>query len=67
MFVKLMIISVILVAIIMLLFGLKLCFDPGSEFTLHSCAFEDGSPDKEGTCSKCQLKDIANCKEKTMQ
>ncbi len=61
MFVKLLIISAILIVLIMLALGLKLLFDPDAEFTAHSCAFEDGSLNKDGTCSRCQLKDTDNC------
>jgi len=63
MFIKLMIVSVVLVALIMLALGLKLWFDPGAEYSVHSCAFEGGSLNKDGSCSKCQLKDLANCPE----
>lgn len=63
MFFKLLIISVVLVAIIMLALGIKLLFDPKAEFSAHSCALEDGSLDKDSACSKCQLKDLANCPE----
>lgn len=56
-----MIISVILVAIVMLALGIKLWLDPDAEFSVHSCALEDGSPDKDGTCSQCQLENLSNC------
>ena len=64
MFIKILIISVILVAIIMLALGVKLLVNPNAEFTAHSCALEDGTPDENGACYKCQLKDLANCPEK---
>ncbi|WP_147372187.1 hypothetical protein [Mariniphaga sediminis] len=63
MFFKLLIISVILVAIVMLALGIKLLFNKNAQFTAHSCAIEDGSPDREGTCSKCELTDIVDCPE----
>lgn len=64
MFTKLLIASVILVAFVMLALGLKLWFDPGAEFSVHSCAFEDDDKlDKDQACSKCQLKDLADCPE----
>jgi hypothetical protein len=60
------IISVILVAIIMLALLVKLFFDKDAEFTIHSCAIDDGdSLGKDGACSKCKLKDLSNCPEKT--
>jgi hypothetical protein len=65
MFIKLFILSIILVAIIMLALGVKLLFNPNAEFTAHSCALNGGELDKEGACSKCQLKDLADCPEKT--
>jgi hypothetical protein len=63
MFIKILIVSIILVTIVMLAFGIKMWFDPDAEFTVHSCALEDGSLDKDGACSKCQLKDLADCPE----
>jgi len=65
MFLKLFIISVILVAIIMLALGVKMLFDPKAEFLTHSCALEDGKRDDYGVCTKCQIKDLANCPEKS--
>jgi hypothetical protein len=64
MFLKLLILSIILVAIIMLALGIKLWFNPDAEFSAHSCALEDGNVDEEGACHKCQIKDLADCPEK---
>ena len=64
MFLKLLIISVVLVAIVMIALGIKLWLNPNAEFTVHSCALEDGNPDEEGICYKCQLKDLSDCPEK---
>ena len=64
MFIKLLIISIILVAIIMLALGVKLLFNPKAEFSGHTCAFEfQEGLDKNNACSKCQLKDLADCPE----
>lgn len=63
MYLKLLIISVILVAFVFLALGIKLWFDPDAEILPHSCAFEDGNPDKDLGCSMCGLKDIADCTE----
>lgn len=63
MFVKVLILSVVIVAFVMLALGIKLLFDPNAEFQAHSCALDNGEPDEYGTCSKCQLKDLANCPE----
>jgi hypothetical protein len=64
MFLKALIITVILVAIVMLALGVKLLFNKDAEFTSHSCVLEDGNLDEEGACYKFQLKDLANCPEK---
>ncbi len=63
MYFKLLIISAILVAFIMLALGIKLLFDKNARFEAHSCALEDGSLNDDGACSRCQLKNIANCPE----
>ena len=63
MFINTLIISVILIAIIMLLLGVKLLFNKDAEFTAHSCAFDDSTSDKNEACSKCELKDLVNCPE----
>lgn len=64
MFLKLLIFSVILVAIIMLALSVKLFFDKDAEFEMHSCAFDDNKDiDKEMNCSSCQLKEVADCSE----
>jgi hypothetical protein len=66
MFLKALIITVILVAIVMLALGVKLLFNKDAEFTSHSCSIHEGknNEDKDGACSICQLKDIADCPEK---
>jgi len=60
MFFKILIISVILVAIIMLALGVKLFFDKDAEFTGHSCAGENKDL---GGCADCGIKEVANCTE----
>lgn len=64
MFIKVLIISVILVAFVMLALGVKLWFDPNAEFTSHSCAIDNDTLDGDVACSKCQIKDLADCPEK---
>jgi len=64
MYLKLLIISVLLVAVIMLALGIKLLFDKNARFEAHSCALEGGNLDETGACAGCQLKDLANCPEK---
>jgi hypothetical protein len=63
MFIKILIITIVLVAFVMLALGVKLWFDPNAEFSSHSCALDSGNIDEDGACSKCQLKDLADCPE----
>ncbi len=64
MFIKLMIVSVIVVAVFMLAIGLKKLINPKAKFPPQSCALEENQNlDKDGACSLCQLKDLANCPE----
>lgn len=60
---KTLIITVILVAIAILALGVKLLFNKDAVIKAHSCAFEDGTADKNEACSKCELKDLADCPE----
>jgi len=64
MLIKLIIVSIILVAIVMLALGVKLLFDKNAEFKSHSCALNDDEHPANETCAKCQLKDFAQCTEK---
>ena len=63
MFLKLLIISAVIIVLIFLALGFKLWFYPDAEFTVHSCALEDGNLNEDGTCHKCQLKDLSDCPE----
>lgn len=60
---KVIIISLILVAFVVLALGIKMLFDPKAEFTVHSCALDNGDLDGDGACLKCQIKDLADCPE----
>lgn len=53
MFLKLLIISVVLVALVMLGLGVKLLFDKNAKFTAHSCALDSESLNQDGICPKC--------------
>jgi hypothetical protein len=64
MLLKVIVISLVLVAFIVLALGVKLWFDPDAEFSSHSCALDNGDLDENATCFKCQLKDLTNCPEK---
>jgi hypothetical protein len=61
------IISIILVAFIMLALGVKLLFNRDATFIVHSCALEEGSLDKDGACSLCHLKELADCPENKVE
>ena len=61
MFIKVPIISIILVAFVMLALGVKLLFDPNAEFSSHSCGIDSGKLNEDGACSICQLKDLSDC------
>ncbi|MFO7790981.1 MAG: hypothetical protein R6V32_10455 [Bacteroidales bacterium] len=62
MFLKLLIVSVILVAFVMLALGVKMLFDKNAEFEMHSCSAGDKKNDSgEPDCSSCQLKEVADC------
>ena len=63
MFLKLLIISIILVAIVMLALGVKLIFDPNAVFEAHSCSLEEDQGDHSIACTGCQLKNLAHCPE----
>lgn len=63
-YVKLLIVSIILVAIVILALGVKILFNPKAKFKGHTCAFEfQEGLDKNEACTKCQLKDMADCPE----
>ncbi|MGW8317568.1 MAG: hypothetical protein ACWGNV_18375 [Bacteroidales bacterium] len=63
MLLKLIIITAILVGFLVLAMGIRLLLEPGSEFVSHSCSSEPEKPGETGTCSACQIRDIANCNE----
>ena len=64
MIIRLIIISIVIVAFSMLAFGIRLLLDPKAEFS-HKCAMEDGEGETIGQCSGCRLKDLAACAEDT--
>ncbi len=63
MILKVLILSVIIVAFVMLALGVKMLFNRNAEFTVHSCSLESGDLDENGACAKCRLKDLADCPE----
>lgn len=64
MFLKLLILSIILVAFTMLALGVKLLFNRDATFSHHSCAAEDEELNKVGGCLGCEIKELANCTKK---
>ena len=63
MFIKLLIVSLVLVAFVVLALGVKLWFDPEAEFSSHSCSSVNGETDENGLCSKCQMEEHTKCSE----
>ena len=61
---KVLIISVLLIILTLLGLGIKLLFSPDAKFPSQSCALENGETEDDGSCSACQLKDLADCPEK---
>ncbi|GET33713.1 hypothetical protein PbJCM13498_25760 [Prolixibacter bellariivorans] len=59
MFLKIFLISIVLVAIVMLALGVKMLFDPKATFEAHSCSM-DPNDSSEG-CAACQVKEITDC------
>jgi hypothetical protein len=62
MFLKILIVSVILVAFTMLALGIKLLFNKEASFSEHACALENGELNMDGSCASCKIKELANCK-----
>jgi len=65
MFVKLLIISIILMAFVVLALGVKMILDPGSGQSSHKCVLEDSGVEEIGSCSACQLKELTECAEES--
>jgi hypothetical protein len=63
MIIKVLIISAILVAFIMLPYIVHLLFDKDAEFTLHECPFDENWEEKAPGCSSCQIKELVDCPE----
>ncbi len=64
MFLKILILSVILVAFTMLALGVKLLFNKESSFTGHACSLDDGKVNESGGCAGCGIQEVTNCPEK---
>ncbi len=64
MYIKLFIISVILVAFFFVGMAIKLVFKPKEELPTTACSMDNDSLDKDAACAKCDLKEIIDCPEK---
>ncbi len=64
MFLKILILSIILVAFTALALGVKMLFDKNASFTYHSCVHEDGDLYKTDGCAGCGIQEVTNCPEK---
>jgi hypothetical protein len=58
---KVFIISIVLIASVFLLLGIKLFFYPKAKVLAHSCRLEAGNIDNAEECTSCQLKDLFDC------
>jgi len=64
MFLKILILSIILVAFTILALGVKLLFNKEASFTGHACSLEDGNLNETGGCAGCGIQEVTNCSEK---
>jgi hypothetical protein len=64
MFLKILILSVILVAFTILALGVKLLFNKDAAFTGHACSTEGGKQNEINGCAGCGIQDVTNCTEK---
>lgn len=58
---KILIVSVILVAFAIMGLAVKLLFDKDAEFTRHSCGGEMKDLKNVNGCAGCGIKELANC------
>ncbi|MFV0267013.1 MAG: hypothetical protein ACK5HT_07750 [Draconibacterium sp.] len=64
MYLKILIVTIILVAIMTLALGVKLLFNKDASFTGHACSFDESNLDQDGSCAGCGIQNITNCPEK---
>ncbi|HYQ58979.1 MAG TPA: hypothetical protein VEP89_16670 [Draconibacterium sp.] len=65
MFLKILVVTVFLVAFVMLALGIKLLFNKNAQFPKHSCSLEnDNLLGKDEACEKCDLEDLVEYPEK---
>ena len=58
---KLLLLSIILVAFVMVALSVKLFFDKDAEFTTHSCGGENKDSNDADGCTSCEIKEVASC------
>jgi hypothetical protein len=63
MFLKILILSVFLVAFTVMALGVKLFFNKKPSFNEHACTMEDEALNNEGGCASCEIKELVNCTE----
>ncbi len=61
MFVKILFISIVLMAFVVAGLAIKIFFNPKAEFPHHSCDLENDKAVSREDCASCELKEIANC------
>ncbi len=67
MFIKILIMTAILGAIMALPLLLSRLFNSNAEIKIHSCALDYGGTPDDDACSSCQIKDLADCEYKEEQ
>ena len=60
MYIKLIIIAIVLLAVVMLAFGIRLLLDRNATFKAPTCALENGNKDAL-SCDRCGLTDLSHC------
>jgi len=63
MLLKIIIISVVIVAFFVLALGLKQWFNPKAKPIAHSCSFDSGETKENSDCASCEIKEQAHCTE----
>lgn len=61
---KLLIITIVLIALILLLLGLKLLIQPKRPYSLKSCGHQFNQNNKNDSCPTCGIKATEVCPEK---
>ena len=65
--IKLFIMAIIITGFLVAALGLKILFDNDTGSTSQSCHTGDESTGDGNGCSRCGIKDIAKCDEKTVK